>query len=241
MSVSIEVLVTPDCPHGAAAERLVREVAGSLSPNAAVARTLVSNAAEAERSRFPGSPTVRVNGEDLDAPTYGPPTLACRLYEGGDGVPPPWLVQAGILRALQPRHLLFLCVANSARSQMAEGIARRLAPPGIRISSAGSEPSRINPFALQALAELGIDAAGQHAKSVDELGRGEGAEVDAVVTLCADEVCPVWLGDAHRLHWPLPDPAAVQGSEEEILASFRQVRDELYRRLGRLFRGAGQR
>jgi arsenate reductase len=119
---------------------------------------------------------------------------------------------------------------------MAEGIARSLAPPGTRISSAGSEPSRISPFAVQALAELGIDAAGQHAKSVDEIGRREGAEVDAVVTLCAEEVCPVWLGDAHRLHWPLPDPAAVQGSDEEILASFRQVRDELGRRLGRMFR-----
>ncbi|UCC85517.1 MAG: arsenate reductase ArsC [Gemmatimonadota bacterium] len=132
--------------------------------------------------------------------------------------------------------MLFLCVANSARSQMAEGIARSLAPDSVRISSAGSEPSRVNPYAIKALEEIGIDASGQRSKGVDEIRRTEGPPVDAVITLCAEEVCPVWLGDAHRVHWPLPDPAAATGSDEEILASFRGVRDELSRRLTALFR-----
>jgi len=143
-----------------------------------------------------------------------------------------WELEAQQVRAARPRHVLFLCVANSARSQLAEGIARRLAPPSIEISSAGSKPSRLNPLAVKALAEIGIDASGQYSKSVDDIPPGD---VDVVITLCAEEVCPVFLGKALRLHWGLPDPGAVRGSEEEQLASFRRVRDELQRRLAVVF------
>ena len=235
MSPSIEVLVTPNCPYAARAERLVREVAGSMVPGAEITWILVRDPAEAERLGFPGSPTVRIDGEDLERPEPGRASFGCRLYEGAAGAPPAWLVEAAILRALRPRHLLFLCVANSARSQMAEGIARSLAPAGTRISSAGSTPTRINPYALQALAEIGIDAASQRSKGVEEVVGGNAYNVDAVITLCADEVCPVWLADTRQLHWPLPDPAAAPGSDEEILGSFRRVRDELRTRLGHLF------
>ncbi len=153
--------------------------------------------------------------------------------------PADWLIESRLIRALAPRHLLFLCVANSARSQMAEGIARRLAPPGVHVSSAGSEPSRVNPFAIRALAEIGIDASGHRSEGTDDVAagveRGDAPPVDAVITLCAEEVCPVWLHDAARAHWPHPDPAGVSGSDEEILASFRAVRDELIRKLETLF------
>lgn len=147
-----------------------------------------------------------------------------------------WEQEARQLRELQPRHLLFLCVANSARSQMAEGIARALAPPSVRISSAGSQPSRLNPLAVEALAELGIDISRHLAKSVNDLPPGD---VDAVVTLCAEEVCPVFLGKALRLHWGLPDPAGAAGDEAARLAAFRQVRDELRRRLAFVFPARG--
>jgi len=152
--------------------------------------------------------------------------------EDGAGEPPTWVGEAEFLRALRPSHMLFLCVANSARSQMAEGIARRLAPEGVRRSSAGSEPSRVRPQAVEVLAEMGIDASEHRSKSLDEFAD---EDVDCVVTLCAEENCPVWLGDAWRVHWPLPDPAAATGSDEEVLASFRGVRDEIHRRLALLF------
>jgi arsenate reductase len=125
------------------------------------------------------------------------------------------------------RGVLFLCVANSARSQMAEGIARQLAGDRMAIQSAGSAPSRVNPLAVQALAEIGIDASGQHSKSVDEIDR---TTVDTVITLCAEEVCPIYLGAARRLHWPLPDPAGHSEGEEATLERFRSVRDDLRRR-----------
>ena len=143
-----------------------------------------------------------------------------------------WRADAEALRAAPPRHVLFLCVANSARSQMAEGIARSLAPATVKISSAGSRPSKVNPFAIRALDELGIDIRGHRSKGVDEI---DPAGVDAVITLCAEEVCPVFLGKARRFHWGLPDPAGAGTSDAEQLQAFRDVRDELRRRLSVLF------
>lgn len=147
-----------------------------------------------------------------------------------------WESEAAAIAALEPKHVLFLCVANSARSQMAEGLARSLAPPGVKVSSAGSAPSKLNPLAVKALAELGLDISGHASKSVDAISP---ADVDVVVTLCAEEVCPVFLGRAMRVHWGLPDPAGVQGDEAAKLKSFREVRDELLRRLTTVFRGPG--
>jgi arsenate reductase len=134
--------------------------------------------------------------------------------------------------------LLFLCVANSARSQMAEGIARALAGGRLRVQSAGSAPSAPHPLAVRALAEVGIDISAQRAKSVEEVDR---AAVATVVTLCAEEVCPLWLGPARRLHWPLPDPARGEAgeSEAEALARFRTVRDELLARIAALLAAEG--
>jgi arsenate reductase len=143
-----------------------------------------------------------------------------------------WQAEAAELRRLAPKHLLFLCVANSARSQMAEGIARSLAPAGVTISSAGSKPSTVNPLAIMALAEIGIDLSGHFSKHVDTIPP-DGVEV--VITLCAEEECPLFLGKAKRLHWGLPDPGGAGLSEAQKLQSFRDVRDELRRRLAVVF------
>ena len=142
------------------------------------------------------------------------------------------MLEAAILRARAPRHLLFLCVQNSARSQLAEGIARFLAPPGVTVSSAGSSPAFVRPQAIQVLREIGIDASGHRSKSIDEIDAGS---VDAVVTLCAEEVCPVFLGNALRLRWGLPDPAKAAGDDQAMLGAFRAVRDDLFRRMKLVF------
>jgi arsenate reductase len=127
--------------------------------------------------------------------------------------------------------LLFLCVANSARSQMAEGLARARFGPAVNVQSAGSQPSRVNPLAIRALAEIGIDITHCRSKSVEEI---DPKTVDLVVTLCAEEVCPVLPGNVKRLHWPLPDPAAAEGTGEERLQRFRETRDEIARRIREL-------
>jgi arsenate reductase len=125
-----------------------------------------------------------------------------------------------------PRSILFLCVANSARSQLAEGLARKLFGDRIRVQSAGSNPSRVNPYAIDVAREVGVDLSAHHSKSVDTI---DPATVDTVITLCAEEVCPVFLADVRRLHWPIPDPASDDPSlgREEMLARFRRARDRI--------------
>jgi len=230
MSIEVDVLVTENCPHAEPAIRRMEDVLANLVPEAAPRVRTVRTRDEALALDFPGSPTIRVNGIDLEGPEPRPAALACRRY-GPEGVPPRWLMEAALLRALQPRRILFLCVANSARSQIAEGVARSLAPVGVEVSSAGSEPTRIRPQAVAVLREMGIDPGGQESKGMDDIQ----GEVDAVVTLCAEEVCPAWLGDAFRIHWGLPDPAAIEGTEAEKLDAFREVREELRKRLGVVF------
>ena len=124
-----------------------------------------------------------------------------------------------------PKSVLFLCVANSARSQIAEALARTLAPPGIAIWSAGSAPgSRVHPLAVRVMHEIGIDIAAARPKSLNAIPAGQ---VDTVVTLCAEESCPAFPGAVRRLHWSLPDPAAVDGPEQSRLEAFRETRDVL--------------
>ena len=148
------------------------------------------------------------------------------LEDGGGDPSPPWLAEATRCRAQGRRGYLFLCVANSARSQLAEAIARALAPAHVRVMSAGSQPTRVRPEAIAVLAEIGIDASGQRSKNVAEI---DPDTVDTVITLCGEEECPVFLGTALRLHWGLPDPAGAG------LDAFRAVRDELRRRLAVVF------
>jgi len=126
--------------------------------------------------------------------------------------------------------LLFLCVANSARSQMAEGLARASFGARATVASAGSRPSRVNPYAIEVMREVGIDLTSHRSKSVDEI---DPAEVDTVITLCAEEVCPVFLGRAGRLHWPIPDPASDEPAlgRDQMLARFRGARDAIRARL----------
>lgn len=121
--------------------------------------------------------------------------------------------------------ILFLCVANSARSQMAEGLARARLGERVPVFSAGSEPSVVNPYAIEVMSELGIELGAHHSKSVQTI---DPAAVTTVITLCAEEVCPVFLGKARRLHWPIQDPASKDPlPREELLARFRTARDIL--------------
>lgn len=123
------------------------------------------------------------------------------------------------------KRVLFLCVANSARSQMAEGLARAILPADAQVLSAGSKPSTVNPYAIEAMKEIGIDISSHHSKSVDEI---DVTGLDLVVTLCAEEVCPILPGRAQRLHWPLADPATNEPlADDEMRARFRRARDDI--------------
>jgi arsenate reductase (thioredoxin) len=129
-----------------------------------------------------------------------------------------------------PKHVLILCTGNSARSQMAEGLLRQQGGNQFEVFSAGTEPSRVNPLAIEAMREIGIDISDHRSKSVDEF---IGQEFDYVITVCdkAKESCPMFPGKAQRVHWSIDDPAAAEGDEAIRLAVFRRLRDEIRERL----------
>lgn len=127
---------------------------------------------------------------------------------------------------MSKRRVLFLCTHNSARSQMAEGLLRNLADDRYDAFSAGTEATHVRPLAIKAMAELGIDISSQESKTLD---RYLDDPFDTVVTVCdqAAEACPVFPGAKRRLHWSFPDPSKAQGSEEQQLAVYREVRDDI--------------
>jgi arsenate reductase len=133
---------------------------------------------------------------------------------------------------MDTQHVLFLCTGNSARSQMAEAFLRTHGGKRYEAYSAGLEPKGLNPFTVQVMKEIGINVADQTSKGVElYMGRMEFAYV---ITVCddADRNCPaVWPGAKQRLHWSFQDPAAVEGSEAEKLAKFREVRDQIEARI----------
>jgi arsenate reductase len=131
--------------------------------------------------------------------------------------------------------VLFLCTENACRSQMAEGLVNHDLAGQVRAFSAGVRPGRVNPRAIRVMGELGIDISHHRSKSVDELA---GERFDLVITVCdrASQECPIFPGDTEVLHAGFPDPARAVGTEEDILAVFRQVRDDMRAQLVPLLR-----
>jgi arsenate reductase len=128
---------------------------------------------------------------------------------------------------MQKTRVLFLCTGNSARSQMAESFLRKYAGDEFDVYSAGLEPKGVNPYTIRVLQEAGLDTSGLTSKSLRTyMGK---VHFGYLITVCsnAEEKCPIFPGMGIRLHWPFEDPAAFQGSEEETLAKFRQVRDQI--------------
>lgn len=136
-------------------------------------------------------------------------------------------------------NILFLCTGNSCRSQMAEGFARLAAGDGMTVQSAGIEAHGKNPRAIAAMAELGIDISEQESTRLDDAML---EQADMVVTVCghADEHCPVLPSGTRRVHWPLDDPARATGTEDEITAEFRRIRDDIRERVTELMEQASR-
>lgn len=126
------------------------------------------------------------------------------------------------------KRVLFLCTHNAARSQMAEGLLRRMGD--FEVFSAGTEKTRVHPLAIEAMREVGIDIRGQRSKTLDEF---QGERFDYVITVCdqANENCPIFPGATERLHWSFDDPGAATGTDDERLRVFRQTRDAIRNRL----------
>ena len=128
------------------------------------------------------------------------------------------------------KRVLFLCTHNSARSQMAEGLLRKMAGDSFEVFSAGTGKTRVHPLAVEAMGELGIDISAHASKTLDAF---QGQHFDYVITVCdrANESCPTFPGDTERIHWTFDDPTAATGSDEQRLRAFRTGRDAIQHRL----------
>ena len=137
--------------------------------------------------------------------------------------------------------VLFVCVHNSARSQMAEAYLRKFGGKRFAAESAGLEPGTINPLVVEVMKEEGIDLSGSQTNSVDTFYK-EGRSYDTVITVCSKEAaerCPVFPGSGKRLHWPFDDPSRASGTPEEQLSEVRRIRDEIRLQVRRFVESAG--
>ena len=232
--LSIKFLRFSDCPTAPEALEKLRAVLDRASVQAEVTVIDITSEEDVQRHRFLGSPTIQINGHDIEMTRRGDlPVHGCRIYEtpdGPNGVPDETLIRDAIARAIGPRvKILFLCTGNSCRSQMAEGWTRRLKGDVIDAVSAGTIPAGVNPRAVAVMGEAGVDITAQQSKHVAEfLDTG----IDYVVTLCgsAAETCPVFPGNTVQVHRGFDDPphlAEGAATEEDALGHYRRVRDEI--------------
>jgi len=134
---------------------------------------------------------------------------------------------------MDKKKVLFVCIHNSARSQMAEELLRKLAGDRFEVDSAGLEPGKLNPFVIETLKEDGIDITGKQTQAVIDLFK-KGSHYDYVITVCDEssaEKCPIFPGKSQRLHWSFTDPSKFEGSHEEKLAKTRKVKEEIHRQI----------
>jgi protein-tyrosine-phosphatase len=140
---------------------------------------------------------------------------------------------------IEPMRVLFLCTHNSARSQMAEGILRIRGGERVQAFSAGTEPSKVHPLAVRAMEAMQIDISKHVSKSLEDF---HGQDFDYIITVCdrARESCPIFPGDPHQIHWSFPDPAAVEGTEDERYDAFQKTSIQLNTRIGYLLMVMGK-
>lgn len=166
--------------------------------------------------------------------------LKTLYYAGGEAIhptlatPPIPTKEGHAMNAeLSPTRVLFLCTHNSARSQIAEGILRFMGRDRVEVYSAGNAPSTINPLAIRAAQERGVDISGQASKHLDDY---KDEPFDYIITVCdrAKESCPVFPGDPVQIHWSFPDPTQVQGTERQKYQAFRDIAQQLTMRISHL-------
>ena len=233
--MKIRFLTFDGCPSGPEALCVFRVVLAEEGLTAAVEQIDVPDVVAARRERFLGSPSIQIDGLDIEVSRRGElPCHGCRLYSGAGGptgVPPKELIRAALHRANGTKvKILFLCTGNSCRSQMAEGWARHLKGDLLEAYSAGIETHGLNPNAVKVMAEAGVDISRQKSKTTEAV---RDVPFDYVVTVCghANETCPAWLGSkAKVVHAGFDDPprlAKDAKTEEEALRHYQRVRDEI--------------
>jgi arsenate reductase (thioredoxin) len=222
----IELLYTPDCPNLHQVRVLLRETIQSLGLDLSPREIKISGPLKAEEEAFPGSPTIRIDGRDLEPESAQIVTSGSRIYKTGAGVPEGQLLKFKIARAAGLKTVLFICTGNAVRSQMAEALVNHFLQGRWAAFSAGFLPAGISPPVVKALKEIGIDAARQPTKHLDLFN---GLTFDRVITLCseADRMCTFYPAYGNRVHLPYTDPLTLSTFGLGWKSLFRKLRDDM--------------
>ncbi|MFZ5998129.1 MAG: DF family (seleno)protein [Nitrospirota bacterium] len=231
----IELLYTRDCPHFRKARRLIHDTIKSLGLDIPLKKTEVRNEEEAQQLVFPGSPTIRIDGEDIEPDTAYPGGNSCRTYFNGTHLPDKDVVKCAIAHAAGLKTILFVCTGNAVRSQIAEAVVNHFLGDAWVAFSAGIIPMEVNPSVVKVMQEIGIDISQQKSKHVDVF---RNCHFDRVISLChdADAICLTFPTTQERDRIIFHDPASTYGLAFGSLHLYRNLRDEirkiLLKRLG---------
>jgi arsenate reductase len=222
----LELLYTPGCPNLQKVRVLLRETIQSLGLNLSPREMEISGPVKGEEEAFPGSPTIRLDGQDLEPESARNVASGDRLYKTGTGVPEGQLLKFKIAQAAGLKTALFICTGNAVRSQMAEALVNHFLKGRWAAFSAGFLPAGISPLVVRALKEIGIDAARQPTKHLDLFN---GLPFDRVITLCsdADRMCTFYPAYGNRVHLPYTDPLTLSTFGFGWKSLFRKLRDDM--------------
>lgn len=220
------MLYTRGCPSFRKARKFVHDTVKSLGLKTALKKIEIRDEHDAQQFSFPGSPTIRVNGEDVEPDTARAPRLACRVYSNGDSIPDREVLKCRLARAAGVKTVLFVCTGNAVRSQVAEAVVNRFMAGAWAAFSAGIMPLEVNPDVVAVMKEIGIDISGQRAKHIDVF---RNCRFDLMITLCSDAetVC---------LNYPIADrkdcivfhdPVSSYGFRFGSKSLFRGLRDDI--------------
>ncbi len=228
--MEIELLYRKDCPGFREARTLIHNVLKSLCLKTPLLKIEIRNDDDAKKYAFPGSPTIRINGEDSEPDTSGEAGPVSRIYQNGTNLPDKEALTCKIARAAGLKTILFICTGNAVRSQIAEALVNHLMHGRWVACSAGIMPMEVNPDVIKVMEEIGIDMSGQRAKHIDVF---RNCHFDRVVVLCSD-------ADAACLNYPVADkrdliifhdPASSYGFGFGSKRLYRNLRDEIRKTL----------
>lgn len=234
--MEIELLYTKDCANYKSTKRLIQDTLEELKVKHTLKETEIRTIEEAEKHSFGGSPTVRINGKDIEPENRGEAAgLMCRIYANGTGMPDAEVLRFKIAQASGLKTVLFVCTGNSIRSQMAEALVNNLFDRQWAAFSAGILSTGVNPNAIKVMKEINIDISDKRAKHIDIFNN---CTFDKVITLCsdADRICLVYPVATEKELMVFHDPLASFGFGVGSIVSFRNLRDKIKLKLLKYFK-----
>ncbi len=224
--MDINLLYIKGCPNFRDARRLIHDTLKSLGIKTPLKKIEIKSDDEAKKHSFPGSPTIGINGEDIEPETAGITGMICRIYSNGTGLPDREVLKCKIAKASGFKTVLFLCTGNAVRSQIAEAVVNHFLKGAWAAFSAGIMPMAVNPDVIAVMKEIGIDVSGSRSKHVDLF---KNCRFDRVITLCsdADRLCISYPVHDEKDRIIFHDPLSSYGFRFGSKKLYRKLRDEI--------------